>query len=566
MDISEILHTVVKRDLSENTDNLSLYIDVNDSSLLEAGFNCSSGAPVCYQDASQFTAYIAFMVPIGLVGVVLNAITLGVLCSKTFRSPVAAVLLLRALAVSDLMTCLIAFPIGFCRCIYTEEEFLVSLAIYYEAKLYLPIGNIFATSSLWLVVAVSAERCIGLVRPLKHKVYCTQGNAKKAILVIFLSALIINIPMFFTLEREGDHVVFTAWSKGTGYRVYSFLRMAMVKLIPVICLIIISVLSIHAISQFQANQDNLAGGDRRESNASAKRQQIKIRVSIMVVVISFISLISHLMEPFVHPQVYSSLFKLCPYTEFHMDLISYSNTLEVVSYSCNFVFYCLFNRQFVRALRKMFHCKTQVDASLTPAEYSPPDARNPENRTADTKITDSKTVETRTVEAKTIDTSLADTKTTDTKRIATMVVANKSSCIESPGSKASVNITARSMKTDTRKTDEILIEDLTCGPVEDETITSDPETAFSVSDDAKTAGVLIKVTELEHSNDIIGDLSTETRNADDENNVEVEGSADVEAIVEAEGTADTSSCLTPTDATTSVLLHNCNVIIDIEHL
>ena len=75
-----------------------------------------------------------------------------------FQTKTAAITLLRGLATSDIMVCLLVFPIAFCRCIDTDQLWRKYFKTYYEVYVYLPLANTFATSSLWLVVVVSVER------------------------------------------------------------------------------------------------------------------------------------------------------------------------------------------------------------------------------------------------------------------------------------------------------------------------------------------------------------------------------------------------------------------------
>lgn len=324
--------------------------------------NCSTDAPQCYEDKSQFIGYVFFLFPLALTGVVLNIINIVVLCRPPFSTKSATVMVFRILATSDLATCVILTPIAFCRCINTDIAWLVSVRLFFEIYIFLPICNTFGTTSLCLILLIASERCISLRHTMFHRAHWTMFTAKVTSAIILFSSLAINLPLFFVLEIGDDNIiVYTEWARNNGYRIYSYIRMVLIKILPVISIFVVSVLSILALCPCTSNQRHKV---RPFNEVVLWKNKVKIRVSIMVVAISCITLLSHMFEPLVHSHIYSSLFGLCPLSSLHMDLIVTINILETVSYASNFFFYCTFNRQFVVSLNRLCCKRNQRDTPI----------------------------------------------------------------------------------------------------------------------------------------------------------------------------------------------------------
>ena len=77
--------------------------------------NCTVNFVPCYDDVSQYIGYMLFLMPISLVGVIVNCLTFAVLLQRQFRTTMAIFTLMRGLAVADIFACLFVFPVGFFR-------------------------------------------------------------------------------------------------------------------------------------------------------------------------------------------------------------------------------------------------------------------------------------------------------------------------------------------------------------------------------------------------------------------------------------------------------------------
>ncbi|ELU13493.1 hypothetical protein CAPTEDRAFT_216221 [Capitella teleta] len=78
-----------------------------------------------------------------------------------------------------------------------------------------------------------------------------------------------------------------------------------------------------------------------------------IRVSVMLVSILITFVLCHLLEPLSHSSLFAVLWGVCEvYSESHYTQIMVTNGLEWFSFASNFIFYCIFHKQFQDSLKK----------------------------------------------------------------------------------------------------------------------------------------------------------------------------------------------------------------------
>ena len=293
--------------------------------------------------------------PIAIMGIITNILNLLVLHHQQFRVRVTAFTLLRAMAVADLCACLTIFPIGLCRCIYpTGGTWQTHLQQFYEIYIYLPLSNWFGCSSVWLTTVVSFERYFCVAYPIKAKYMWTLPVARWIIGGIFFSAFLMYLPYFFLREIEDEPPPgYTEWGTSAGAEVYSWIRMVIVKTIPTTVVAVLNGMLLAHIWRLNKRRKTIvqpAGGSKTNNS----RNQLQFRATAMVVSISVVFVFCHIVEPFSHSGLFSTLFGLCSlYNDSHRVLLITTNIAEVFSYATNFYFYCLFNKQFRGVLK---HC------------------------------------------------------------------------------------------------------------------------------------------------------------------------------------------------------------------
>ena len=150
-------------------------------------------------------------------GIVGNSLTLVVLAFEQLRSAVGAErkvnVWLQALAVSDLLLCVVLLPHGLMtyggRLIYTSFSFQLLYQAYGSAVI-----NNFMLTSTWITVAMSFGRYMAVCHPLgvfenvPPLVDCTtrggvSGETRIKAGVIFVLCFLFNLPRFFEYNVRG---------------------------------------------------------------------------------------------------------------------------------------------------------------------------------------------------------------------------------------------------------------------------------------------------------------------------------------------------------------------------
>ena len=163
------------------------------TNMFENETGCNATSANCWETNVKY-AYFILDMPIALLGIVTNILNLVVLNQRPFSIKVTAYTLLVALAVADLLTCTIIFPITFCRCIKPTEKWHMYLQQFYDVYIYLPLANTFATASMWLTLVVSIERYGFVVHAFSSKKYWTRRVTNSAITFCYFDAFAINFP------------------------------------------------------------------------------------------------------------------------------------------------------------------------------------------------------------------------------------------------------------------------------------------------------------------------------------------------------------------------------------
>ena len=303
------------------------------------------------------------MIPIicGL-GVCFNCIILCVFTKPAFRLQMTSSTLtyLTGLAIVDLLTALLILPIGFIRCIDTTSWHIQYAFNFYEKYIYRPFANIFMTSSVWTTLTITTERFIFLYNNggevSGQSMQRSVPTARIILILIYMLAICFSIPLFLYYDDiSGDEVVGRSdFAKSVGYEVYSWIRMFIVKIVPIVS---VAVLNVALVRLMRANSKNLKVMIFPMA-IFARRVQAQNRMTIMLLSISTVFLFSHLLEPFIHASIFSTMFGECSietpeYETFRM----FGNLFETVSYASNFTAYCVFNPVFAMYVGQLFGCK-----------------------------------------------------------------------------------------------------------------------------------------------------------------------------------------------------------------
>ena len=182
---------------------------------------------------------------------------------------------------------------------------------------------------------------------------------------IYLAAVTLNMPMFFMTEIILYEVQYTEWGLSSGSMVYRIIRMMLVKIIPICVIFICSGLSVYAIRQFRKSK---AVANQTE-HVKKLRLQAQMRLTIMAVFISIVTLVCHVLEPFLDTHLFKLIAGDCSVMEsMYVSLVLAVYVLESVSYASNFFIFCAFNKQFVQYVKKLCQCRRRHTNAVAPTD------------------------------------------------------------------------------------------------------------------------------------------------------------------------------------------------------
>ena len=311
--------------------------------------------------------YIYMNTIICCVGVCFNIVILSVFLRPSFKVHMTSSMLtyLTALAIADLLAALVMFPVGLVRCIEATSEDLQYASNFYEKYIYIPFGNIFMTTSVWITLTVTAERFIFLYKSggeiTNQSLHRSTSTAVKIVFLILVAAIIFCSPVFFIYEDiDGNQPVErNEFSRSEVYSIHNWIRMFVVKIIPIITVTVPNMLLIKIVKT--------GTGEMVDKNIPysliEKTRKAQNRMTIMLLSISTVFLFSHILEPFGHPSIYSAMFGECSvetaeFESFRM----FGIVFERISFASNLISYCFFHRKFLAYVKQLFCC-TRIEAN-----------------------------------------------------------------------------------------------------------------------------------------------------------------------------------------------------------
>ena len=330
----------------------SLLVDGNEPQ----GEECE--AHVVCEGQGQYIGYVVVLPLICATGAILNAINLLVFKQRGLKFHASTLILLKWMALMDFLTLAIVFNLGFCRCINNVSDEALFAQDIYEIYIFLPFSNMTACTSVWTTVILTLERYIFVAHPSVAKHISTRYNAKLTSFALLFASVILHFPYFFMqYPTLGDTPQYTEFGDSTGHVVYSWIRLIVAKMIPIIVVALVNSLLISSAWKAHHRCRKVITTQRAK-----QREKQQVRITIMTLCISTTFFICHFLEPLAHLGVQTSIFGTCSmstvgYTTFLMMI----NIMENVSFSINFLFYCIFNQRFSEALQQTLTCKAKVD-------------------------------------------------------------------------------------------------------------------------------------------------------------------------------------------------------------
>ena len=198
------------------------------------------------------------------------------------------------------------------------------------------------TASVWITLIISAERCIFITWfvgiPGNKNGRCP-NNTKAIVISVFMVSFVFNIPFWFDYDVDVSLstgiLAFSEFSESTFYEVWLWIRLLLVKILPIGAVVIFNCIPTWDNSR-KCNLMNIP------TVMSKKRQNAQTRMTAMLTSISTVFLICHSLESFVRTPVYTSIAGHgSTHTDLYNILVVTVNIAE--SFASNFISYWVFN-------------------------------------------------------------------------------------------------------------------------------------------------------------------------------------------------------------------------------
>ena len=301
-----------------------------------------------YEDVINLVINI-YCIPIlcvfGIIGNILSIIVLGRddVMRKTTR------FLLQNVAVAD-----IGFLISVTSVHIVGDRNIQNVYVIIMHYMY-PVGSIYQTATVYAVVLVTIDRYIAICRPLQSIKLSTMRNARWAVGITWVMAVIFNIPRFFEIEEisyscgDSDGVMsmcysvqFTSFRNTKMYRiVYNTVFYFVVRVFtPVLILTICNVKLIKAVRSSRARHD--------VTHTHQKNTTIML---ISIVIMLFICTVPTTVYDLYYNTVYES-----GDLDIAFIVVYFANLFLVANSAFNFVIYISRGERFRFILWNMFKC------------------------------------------------------------------------------------------------------------------------------------------------------------------------------------------------------------------
>ena len=279
---------------------------------------------------------------------------------KQFSSKMTPSILayLTGLALADLMSCFSALPLGFIRCTPATTYNIQYFYNFYEKYIYYPFGSTFLTTSVWITLIFTMDRFLFVTSKNGERINLSNirsaVKAKCICVFAFVVAFCTFLPtIFFYEDIQGNKkLVESEFGLSLGYEIYSWIRMFLTKIIPIILVASTNV----ALVRVTFMKNKTLKAVIFPAAVFSKRVKAQHRMTAMLLSISFTFVFCHATKPLLNSRVFSTLFGPCStktteYGQLRVVILS----LEMISCASNFVYFSIFHPFFLQTLK--FCCK-----------------------------------------------------------------------------------------------------------------------------------------------------------------------------------------------------------------
>ena len=347
-----------------------------DWAVLTADFHNRSHESIPHHRHLQYYVYhvaVPIICGFGIVGNILNLVVL--LQRQLHRSmdymEKSAHMGIVALAVSDMLFCILALPMAFVSKKMTMVGGIQAISLYYRAYNE-PLLNIFLLSSTWMVVIMASARYLAICRPLHARGYINLKGTALAIFLVFLLSFLFNLPQFwhFNIVNKPCPLdeMCTCYSMGlptmvfytnTHLKFFYIIFLAILgTFIPLIILSFCNICLVMALRESRRLQQRYRANAPKESNH-------RITLTLITMILLFIILVcpSTILVFFKDIGMGPTSKSIDDSADHNARYVAYqvathlTNLLQAINFSANFILYCVINVHFRKVMGHVLLCR-----------------------------------------------------------------------------------------------------------------------------------------------------------------------------------------------------------------
>ena len=274
------------------------------------------------------------LVTVGVLGIVGNILNLVVLCRQQFRKHIFY----------NLLSALACFDIIFIVSYSTSVGYTSLACNPFNLPIYItyPISNLGLTGSVYMTIAISVERYIGVCRP--HTMY--KRNAKTYILSVIAISVLYNFPRFversFSVKNGSFNGSYAEWARSDLYQniYHLWASIIMICVLPLAMLLFLNgailakiSYSSRMVSEFRFEQEKPYGNSTR----------ILLGI-VLLFLLCFTLRVVYKCLYYLSPEDKADWYAVSPLSEFGL----------VLNSSANFILYCLIGTDFRKEFMRVF--------------------------------------------------------------------------------------------------------------------------------------------------------------------------------------------------------------------
>lgn len=301
---------------------------------------------------------------IGALGNILNIyiFSRGRFCHALDQIERSATTGLVALAISDLLFCLVLFPYPFLSGRHVTDGTQMGLVKLFYTVYKVPVTNVLIMSSAWLTVEVAAERYIAVCHPFQSRYLIRVSRTIIGDVIIYVASILLNIPHFLQFEIHSipcgnqTKCYFTMISDlymiGNFERYYDGVWICIGAFLP---LTLLSCCNIRLTLEIYRSHSRLANDKGNQRHSNVKITTILMAIVLMYTILMTPSMVLNFIQKVVFNQVGGHRTQTA---------IVITNMLQALNFAGNFMLYCTISKPFRESIQGKL-CKLSSSRNST---------------------------------------------------------------------------------------------------------------------------------------------------------------------------------------------------------